>query len=146
MATKLISPTTTVNLSITSNNLTSNPLSLNCNFQLKKAGTRTEGLDNFSGVSRRSHGSTTALRIIDEADFDDDKAHVLYIKNLSTTSGEYLEIFVKDGNSPDDANNLLGRVYEGNAFIIPYAGHLDVFVGQSSGSMEYEVALFSEDS
>ena len=52
--------------------------------------------------------------------------------------------FVKDGDSPDDANNLLGRVYAGNAFVIPYAGHLDVFVGQSAAAMEYEIALFSE--
>ena len=144
MATKLTSPTTKVNLTITSNDMTSNPLSINCSYELKKAGTRTEGLDNFTGVSRRSHGSTTALRVIDETVFDDDKAHVLYIKNLSTTAGEYLEIFVKDGASPTDADNLLGRVYAGNAFVIPYAGHLDVYVGQSANDMEYEIALFSE--
>ena len=144
MATKLVSPTTTATISLSSGDITSNPLNINCNFQLRKAGTRTEGLDNFTGVSRRSHGSTTALRVIDEADFGDDLAHVLYVKNLSTTSGEYLEIFVKDGTSPTDADNLLGRVYEGNAFLIPYAGHLDVFVGQSVASMEYEIALFSE--
>ena len=144
MATKLVNPTTTVNISISSPEITSNSVSVSCNYQLKKAGTRTEGLDNFTGISRRSHGSTTALRVIDEADFGDDLAHVLYVKNLSTTSGEYLEIFVKDGNSPTDADNLLGRVYEGNAFLIPYAGHLDVFVGQSVASMEYEIALFSE--
>lgn len=146
MATKLTSPTTKVNLSITSSDMTSNPLSINCSYELKKAGTRTEGLDNFTGISRRSHGSATVLRVIDEADFDDDKAHVLYIKNLSTTSGEYLEIFVKQGTSPTDDANLLGRVYEGNAFLIPWAGHLDVFVGQSASAMEYEIALFSEDS
>ena len=120
MATKLVSPTTTATISLSSGDITSNPLNINCNFQLRKAGTRTEGLDNFTGVSRRSHGSTTVLRVIDEADFG------------------------KDGNSPTDADNLLGRVYEGNAFLIPYAGHLDVFVGQSVASMEYEIALFSE--
>ena len=146
MATKLTSPTTKVNLSITSSNMTSNPLSINCSYELRKAGTRTEGLDNFTGVSRRSHGSTTALRVIDESDFDEDKAHVLYIKNLSTTSGDYLEIFLKDGDSPGDSANLLGRVYEGNAFLIPYAGFLDVFVGQSAAGIEYEIGLFSEDS
>jgi|TARA_B100000073_G_C23463624_1_gene464449 hypothetical protein len=144
MATKLVSPTTTASISISSGNITSNPLSISCTFQLKKAGTRTEGLDNFTGVSRRSHGSTTKLRVIDEADFGDDLNHVLYIKNLSTTAGEYLEIFVKDGNTPTDADNLLGRVYEGTAFLIPYAGHLDVFVAQSASAMEYEIALFSE--
>ena len=144
MATKLVNPTTTVNISISSPEITSNSVSLNCSYQLKKAGTRTEGLDNFTGISRRSHGTTNALRIIDEADFGDDLAHVIYIKNLSTTSGEYLELFMKDGASPTDAANLVGRIYEGNAFIIPWAGHLDVFVGQSAADMEYEVGLFSE--
>ena len=144
MATKLVNPTTTVNISISSPEITSNSVSVSCSYQLKKAGTRTEGLDNFTGISRRSHGSTTVLRIIDEADFGDDLAHVLYIKNLSTTSGEYLELIMKDGASPTDGANLVGRIYEGNAFIIPWAGHLDVFVGQSAADMEYEVGLFSE--
>jgi len=143
MATKIVDPVSKVNISITSANITSNPLNLNCSYNLNKAGTRN-GLDNFTGLSRRSHGSTTVLKVISENDFDDDKAHVLYIKALSSTITEYLEIFVKDGASPTDADNLLGRVYAGNAFVIPYAGHLDVYVGQSANDMEYEIALFSE--
>ena len=144
MATKLVNPTTTVNISISSPEITSNSVSVSCNYQLKKAGTRTEGLDNFTGISRRSHGSTNAVKVLDETKVDDDKAHVIYIKCLSDVVTEYLEIFVKDGDSPDDNNNLLGRVYANNAFIIPYAGNLDVFVLTSTTTLEYEIALFSE--
>ena len=143
MATKLVDPVTKVTLSISSSNLTSNPLNLSCTYNLNKADT-TNGLDMFSGVSRRSHGTTNAVKVLDETKVDDDKAHVIYIKCLSSVKTEYLEIFVKDGDSPDDANNLLGRVYANNAFIIPYAGHLDVFVLTSTTSLEYEIALFSE--
>lgn len=143
MATKIVDPVTKVTLNISSSNLTSNPLALSCTYNLNKAGTRN-GLDLFSGISRRSHGSTNAVKVLDETKVDDDKAHVIYIKCLSDVATEYLEIFVKDGDSPDDANNLLGRVYANNAFIIPYAGHLDVFVLTSTTTLEYEIALFSE--
>ena len=84
--------TTTVTLSISSGDLTGDALSLSSTTNINKAGTTT-GLDQTTGVARKFFASAqTNTALILAADYTDDKAHKVYIKNISTTASEFITV------------------------------------------------------
>ena len=102
--------TTTVTLSISSGDLTGDALALSSTTNVNKAGTTT-GLDQTTGVARKffaSAQSNTAL--ISATDYTDDRAHKVYIKNISTTASEFVTIKI--------GATEVGRLYAGD-FLFP---------------------------
>ena len=114
--------TTTATITLSSSDLTGDALSLSSTSTLTKAGTLT-GLDQTTGVGRKTTTATSQYTLVGEADFADDKAHKVYIKNTSTVATENAIITVE--------SQLLGRLYAGDWCLLPYNGNQDIKITPS---------------
>ena len=127
-------PTTTATLTLNSADLTGDALALSTTATLTKAES-TVGLDQTTGVARKIYSAaTTADNIVAAADYTDDKAHKVYIKNLSTSQDEFVTIEV-------GADNVqLGRLYGGDWAFLPWDGTNDIDIDTSAAlTVEYAV-------
>tara|TARA_A100001515_G_C4511671_1_gene190321 strand:+ start:25 stop:429 length:405 start_codon:yes stop_codon:yes gene_type:complete len=106
--------TTTAAITITSTDLLSDSLSLSTTSTLTKAGGAV-GLDQTSGLGRKTTTSTSQYVLFDGTDYSGDKAHKLYLKNTSTTDTEY---FVLSINAEE-----IGRIYAGDWVLMPWSAH-----------------------
>ena len=132
--------TTTATIVISSTDLLSDQLALTSTATLTQAGNST-GLTGTEGLARKtvagSHGQYT---LFDGSAFTADKAHKLYLKNLSTTASEYFLITV---NSED-----VGRLYAGDWALIPWSAHdndNDIKIDPSANDMTLEYMLFTDE-
>jgi hypothetical protein len=114
--------TTTATLTLSSADLTGDALSLSSTATLTKAGTLT-GLDQTTGVGRKTTTATSQYTLVDKADYGDDKAHKVYIKNTSTVATEHAVITIE--------SQLLGRLYAGDWMLVPYNGDQDIKITPS---------------
>ena len=114
--------TTTATITLSSADLTGDALSLSSTATLTKAGTLT-GLDQTTGVGRKTTTSSSQYTLVDKADYGDDKAHKVYIKNTSTVATENAVITVE--------SQLLGRLYAGDWCLLPYNGDQDIKITPS---------------
>lgn len=103
--------TTTATLSLSSADLTGDALSLSTTATLTKAGTLT-GLDQTTGVGRKTTTATSDVTLFAASDYTDDKNHKVYIKNTSTVATEYVQVKIGDME--------LGRLYSGDWLFIPW--------------------------
>ena len=114
--------TTTATLTLSSADLSGDALALSNTATLTKAGTLT-GLDQTTGVARKTYTSTSIQTLVDKADFADDKAHKVYIKNTSNVATENLIVTIE--------SQLLGRLYAGDFMFIPFNGDQDIKITPS---------------
>ena len=130
-------PNVTASLTLSSPNLINDAIALTVTAKLNKAGA-SDSLDQVNGVSRKIYsGATTADNLFAQADYTDNKAHKLYIKNASTTVGEFINIEI--GSS----NVSIGRLYAGEWAFMPWDGTADIDIDTSAG-LTIEYALFYE--
>ena len=129
--------TTTATLTLSSSDLTGDALSLSTTATLTKAGTLT-GLDQFTGVARKTFATSSIQTLIDKGDYADDKAHKVYIKNTSTSNSEFITIEL--GGS----NVSLGRLYGGDWLLVPYDGNNDIDIDTSAVNMTVEYLVIYE--
>lgn len=128
--------TTTATLTLSSADLTGDALSLSTTATLTKAGTVT-GLDQFTGVARKTFSSTSIATLVDKGDYTDDRAHKVYIKNTSTTATENIIVTIE--------SQLLGRLYAGDWALLPFNGDQDIKITPSVATdMVVEYAVFYE--
>jgi hypothetical protein len=106
--------TTTAAITLTSTDLLSDSLSLSTTATLTKAGTAV-GLDQTSGLGRKTTASTSEYTLFDGTSYTADKAHKLYLKNTSTTDTEYFKLTI---NAEE-----IGRIYAGDWVFMPWSGH-----------------------
>jgi len=104
--------TVNATLTITSPDLVGNSLNLTTTSTLTKAGTAT-GLDQAVGLSRKLTSSGNTYTIFKADDYTADKAHKVYLKNISATSSEFLTITVDD--------EPLGKLYAGDFAFFPWS-------------------------
>mgnify|MGYP001436040700 CR=1 FL=1 len=114
--------TTTATLTLSSADLSGDALALSNTATLTKAGTLT-GLDQTTGVARKTYTTTSIQTLVDKADFADDKAHKVYIKNTSNVATENLIVTIE--------SQLLGRLYAGDFMFIPFNGDQDIKITPS---------------
>tara|TARA_Y100000361_G_C11152912_1_gene342284 strand:+ start:1221 stop:1625 length:405 start_codon:yes stop_codon:yes gene_type:complete len=133
-------PTTTATLSLSSVDLTSDELSLTSTATLTKAGSPRLGLTDTTGLARKTTTSTAAITLFDGADYTDNMAGKIYIKNLSTTASEYITIFMN--------SEKIGHLYAGDWAFLPYAADADTndfkYVPSVSTSLTVEYILIYE--
>ena len=125
--------TTTATLTLSSADLTGDALSLSTTATLTKAGTVT-GLDQFTGVARKTFSSTAQVTLIAKGDYTDDRAHKVYLKNTSSVATENLVVTIE--------SQLLGRLYAGDWALLPFNGDQDIKITPSVGTavtVEYAV-------
>jgi len=133
--------TTTATITLSSADLTGDALSLSTTATLTKAGVTT-GLDQTTGVARKFYAAQqTDEALILAADYTDDKAHKVYIKNISTTAAEF--ITVKIGATE------IGRLYAGDFMFIPWSAdttgdNADIDMDTSAVNMTVEYLVIYE--
>jgi len=128
--------TTTATLTLSSADLTGDALSLSTTATFTKAGTVT-GLDQFTGVARKTFSSTSIATLVAKGDYTDDRAHKVYIKNTSAVATENLVVTIEA--------QLLGRLYAGDWALIPFNGDQDIKITPSVATdMVVEYAVFYE--
>ena len=130
--------TTTATLTISSADLTSNPLAITTSSTLYKAGT-TIGLEQTTGLSKKVYAaaqSNTAL--IDAGDYADNTHSRVYIRNSGSSSTDFFTVTIASGNS------VIGRLYGGDFLFIPYEGEEDIDITSSATNMELEFMVINE--
>jgi len=128
--------TTTASLSISSGDLTGDALSLSSTSTLTKAGTVT-GLDQTTGVARKTFTTTSIQTLIAKGDYTDDRAHKVYVRNTSSVATENLIVTIE--------SQLLGRLYAGDFMFIPFNGNQDIKITPSvSTAMTVEFLVIYE--
>ena len=139
--------TTTATLTLSNGDLTGDALALSSTTTLTKGGTTT-GLDQTTGVARKTTGATTAFVLFEAGDYTAaNPGHKVYIKNTMSTGTEYFTVSIGDG--PSTTVVELGRLYAGDFMFIPWsasggsaAAHNDIVVAPSSATdMTIESAL-----
>jgi len=133
--------TTTATITLSSTDLLSDELSLNTTATLTGAGNST-GLTLASGLSRKKTGSTAEYTLFAAADYTDDKAHKVYLKNISTTATQYFEVQV--------AGVVVGRIYAGDWALIPWSAdttgtNCDIDITPQAADMTLEYMLFIDE-
>tara|TARA_Y100001973_G_scaffold88541_1_gene133869 strand:- start:2512 stop:2916 length:405 start_codon:yes stop_codon:yes gene_type:complete len=132
--------TTTATITISSTDLLSDELALSTTATLTTAGSST-GLTGTNGLARKTvAGSHAQYVLFDGSAYTADKAHKLYLKNTSTTAGEYFLITV---NAED-----VGRLYAGDWALIPWSAHdndNDIKIDPSDNDMTLEYMLFTDE-
>ena len=131
--------TTTATISISSADITGDPLNMTKISTLTKAGTDT-GLDQFTGVTTVVYAAAqTATNIVLNTTYADTTvSHKVYIKNSATGTSDF--VTVELGGS----NTLMGRLYPGDWCFFPYDGTLDVDIDTSAAGMKVEYAVLSQ--
>jgi hypothetical protein len=129
--------TTTATITLASTDLLSDEIALTSSATLTGAG-NTTGILNTSGLSRKTvAGGHAQYVLFDGSAYTADKAHKLYLKNISTTAAEYFLVTI---NGED-----LGRIYAGDWALIPWSAHdddNDIKIDPSANDMTLEYMLF----
>ena len=133
--------TTTARITISSNNLTSAPLSLTHTSSLTKAATCT-GLDVIEQGVKRS-ATAAKVKVLDDSTTSAtaDGSNKVYLANLGTSSTEYWT--VKLDSSVEEE---IGRLYGGDWMFIPWAAGSadDIEATSSNTDMELEYIVFAD--
>ena len=131
--------TTTAQLILTSTDLLSDSLSLSSIATLTTAGSST-GLTGTEGLGRKKTANTSEYTLFAAADATDDKAHKIYLKNLSSTAGEYFAI--------DINSERMGKLYAGDWAFFPWdanADTSDIKIDPSAADMTLEYMIFIDE-
>jgi hypothetical protein len=123
--------TTTATVTLSSSDLSSQALSISSTTTLLKAGL-TSGIDQTTGLNRKLYATAqTGATLIDAADYVDDKAHKVYIKNVGTSTTEFFTMKI--------GAVTIGRLYGGDWMFIPYdGGNADMTFDSSAVNMTLE--------
>lgn len=129
--------TTTARLTLTSTDLLSDNLSLSVSMDINAAGTTT-GITKTTGLRRETFANTNETKILEADDYTDNETSRLYIKNTSSTSGRYIDITL----GAVGASAKIGRLYNGEWALIPWANTADINLQVSNIDILFEWTLF----
>jgi hypothetical protein len=130
-------PTTNATITLSSADLTNDILALTQTTQLNKAGTVT-GVDQTTGVGRKFTAATAEYTLAAEANFTNDKAHKVYLKNTSSVAADY---FLLKVNTQE-----IGRLYAGDWAFMPWSAGAtaDIKITPSAVNMTLEYMILFE--
>tara|TARA_R100000734_G_C3302293_1_gene92831 strand:+ start:458 stop:856 length:399 start_codon:yes stop_codon:yes gene_type:complete len=129
--------TTTATLTLTSD-INTDALALTTTHTLNKAGT-TIGLDQSSGLAKKIYAAAQSnTTLISAADYADNTASRVYIKNTGSSSTDYFTLEL--GSS----NITLGRLYGQDFTWLPYEGEQDIDISSTGTNMELEFMVINE--
>ena len=128
--------TTTATVTLSSSDLSSQALSISSTTTLLKAGL-TSGIDQTTGLNRKLYATAqTGAALINAADYVDDKAHKVYIKNVGTSTTEFFTMQI--------GGVTIGRLYGGDWMFIPYDGGADITFDSNAVNMTLEHMVIYE--
>ena len=130
--------TTTATLTISSADLTSNPLAITTSSTLYKAGT-TIGLEQTTGLSKKVYAAAQSnTTLISAGDYADNTHSRVYVRNSGSSSTDFFTIEL------GASNIVLGRLYGGDFLFIPYEGEQDIDITSSTTNMVLEFMVINE--
>ena len=114
--------TTTATITLASADISDNAISLSNTATLTKAGSTT-GLDQTSGMSRRTFTSASTVKLIDLDHYQGqtltaNKAAKVYIRNTGTSTAQHVAVGIQNGAG---ALEEIGWLYGGDWMFFPYA-------------------------
>ena len=134
--------TTTATITLASADLLSDPISFSTTAELTTAGTAT-GLSSTAGLARKTvTGGHAEYTLFTAANYTDDGANKIYLKNTSTTAAQYFDVSIGDIQ--------MGRLYAGDWAFFPWNADTgstpdaDVKIDPSANDMTLEYMLFHE--
>ena len=104
--------TSSFTLTSAAGDLVTDALTLSTSSNLTQAGNST-AIAQTTGLARKTTASTDQYTLLKADDFTADKAHKLYLKNVSTTATEFFTVHIDD--------EKLGLMYSGDWALIPWA-------------------------
>ena len=118
--------TTTATITLASSDIADNSISISNTATLTKAGSTT-GLDQASGLTRRTLTSVSTVKLIDLDHYQaqtltENKAAKVYIKNTGTSTAECVKVGIQNGAG---ALEEIGRLYGGDWMFFPYSAVWD---------------------
>ena len=133
--------TTTATITLSSTDLLSDELALNTTATLTGADNST-GLTLAGGLSRKKTASTAEYTLFAAADYTDDKAHKVYLKNTETDAAKYFEVQV--------AGVVVGRIWAGDWCLIPWSAdttgtNCDIDITPQAANMTLEYMIFIDE-
>lgn len=132
-------PTTTAQITLSSADLTGDALQLTSLSTLTGHASNS-GLTHTTGVNRITFASAQSnYTLVNQVDYASPaKAHKVYIKNLSASNSEYVQIEIGDGNT------VLGRLYGGDWAFLPFDGQNSIDIDTSANAMSIEYMVIYE--
>jgi hypothetical protein len=115
--------TTTATITLASTDISDNAISISNTATLTKAGSTT-GLDQTSGISRRTLAAVATVKLIDLDHYQgqtltEDKAAKVYIKNTGTSTANNVKVSIINGS--DGSSEEIGLLYGGDWMFFPYS-------------------------
>ena len=115
--------TTTATITLASSDIADNSISISNTATLTKAGSTT-GLDQTSGLRKRTFTSVSTVKLIDLDHYQDqvlteNKAAKVYIKNTGTSTSEHVKVGIRQGGG--SALEEIGWLYGGDWMFFPYS-------------------------
>jgi len=133
-------PHVTATLNLSSPNLLNDSMALSVTNKLYKAGTATS-IDQTTGIARKSFASVTDENLFAAADYEDSKAHKIYIKNTSSNTSDFITLSISQGAT--STNSEIGVLYGGDFAFIPWSGENDIDIS-TNATIVVEYLLFHE--
>ena len=141
--------TTTATITLASSDIADNNISISNTATLTKAGSTT-GLDQTSGLRRRTLAAVSTVKLIDLDHYQgqtltENKAAKVYIKNLGTSTAEHVKVCIGQEDASADTEEI-GRLYGGDWMFIPWTADTneDINVKPSVATeMTIEYIVFS---
>ena len=114
--------TTTATISLNSSDISDSGVSISNTATLTKAGSTT-GLDQTSGLRRRTFTSVSTVKLIDLDHYQgqtltENKAAKVYIKNTGTSTAQHVKVGIQNGAGVLEE---IGRLYGGDWMFFPYS-------------------------
>ncbi len=132
----------TINASISVNSdISSYPVRINSTMTMKKAGT-CHGLEETNGLRHKKFSSTSAAIIIEGSEYTDDKAHKVYIRNVSSNKEYFFYVAYNASAAAATTAETIGKLYGGDWMLFPYDGGVNITVASSTAvpqTLEYMV-------
>jgi hypothetical protein len=132
----------TINATVSINSdISSYPVRINNSMTMLKAGT-CHGLEETTGLRTKKFTSTTAAKIVEEDELEDNKAHKVYIRNASSSKENYFYVAYNASAAAADTAETIGKLYGGDWMLMPYDGNVNIMVASSTTAtqiLEYMV-------
>ena len=136
--------TTNASISISSD-ITTYGISISKTMTMKKLQSNI-GLDETTGLRTKKFAAQTAVVVIEQDEFTDDKASKVYMRNTGTNPAEFFYVAKHaSAAASDTAAVTIGKLYGGDWMLIPYLADVNITVAPSTtNNMTLEYMVFAE--
>tara|TARA_R100000700_G_C3165865_1_gene141000 strand:+ start:1048 stop:1464 length:417 start_codon:yes stop_codon:yes gene_type:complete len=136
--------TTNATITISSDIISSSPISISKTMEMKKLGSAT-GLEETSGLRTKKFTGTAATVVIEQDEFTDTKASKVYMRNTGSSKSNFFYVAKHASAAAADTTETIGKLYGGDWMLIPYAADVNITVAPNTAEiMTLEYMVFVE--